>query len=198
MQHNARFALAGVNSMFVFVAVEQRVHVDQPRPHCRYREHAELDAQIAANDLEQLRLTAVRVEKQHFANAGAMHAFAELEPDPCQRFVGQSQCARESEVLVGLADGHHRQHQRGAVGRHQFDRARDDAGIDRRIDPDRQMRAMLFDGADRKDCHNALRVDVSEILRGQIPPPTRFKHHALSPAYGAAVRDSPAPGLSAA
>ncbi len=185
MQHHACFALAGVNAVPVFAGIEQFIHVNQPRPHRRDRVHAELDAQLAANDLEQLRLTAVRVEKQYFADAGTMHAFAELEPDPRQRFVGQRQCARESEVLVGFADGHHRQHKRGVVGRHQFDRARDDTCIDRGIDPDRQMRAMLFDRTDRKDGHNAIRVDVGEVLRGQIPPPTRLKDHASSPAIRA-------------
>src|SRR3979490_3015741 len=82
MQHNACFALAGVNSMLVLVGVEQRVHVNQPRPHRRYREHAELDAQIAANNLEQLRLTAVRIEKQYLADAGAVHPSADVEPEP--------------------------------------------------------------------------------------------------------------------
>ena len=64
--------------------------------------------------------------------------------------------AGKSEVLVGLADRHHRQHQRRTIRRHQLDRARDDAGIDRGIDPDRQMRPVLFDRADRKDRHRAL------------------------------------------
>ena len=123
-------------------------------------------------------MSAVRIEEKKLANPGAMHALAELEPGPPHGLVGQRQRTRESEVLVGLADRHHRQHKGGAIGRHQFDRTGDDTCIDRCIDPDRQMRSVLFDRADRKDCHDALRVEIAKILRGQIPPPMRFKDHA--------------------
>jgi len=56
--------------------------------------------------------------------------------------------------------------------------------LDRRIDPDRQMRAMLFDGADRKDCHDAFRVDVGEVLVVSSHHQCDLRAHASSPALG--------------
>jgi hypothetical protein len=169
MQHHAGFALAAMNAMPVFVGVEQPIHVDQPRPHHADREHAELDAQIAADDLQQLRLAAMRVQEQDLADAGAMHAFADFVPDPAKGLVRQGQRARKRQMLVGLSDRQHRKHQGGAIRRHQFHRPRHDAGIDRGVDPDRQMRSVLFDGTDRKDRDHALRIETRESPASSDP-----------------------------
>ena len=57
--------------------------------------------------------------------------------------------------------------------RQQFDRARDDAGIDRGIDPHRQMWPMLFHRANGKHCDGSFAIEPREIDGRQIPPPTR-------------------------
>jgi hypothetical protein len=122
--------------MFVFSDLEQIVHVNQPRPHHRYRKHAKPDAQIPADNVQELRLAAVRVEKKKLANPSAMYAFTKFKPGSRKGSVRQRQRTWESKMLVRLADRHHRQDERGAVGRHQFDRARDNTCIDRCIDTD--------------------------------------------------------------
>ena len=80
-------------------------------------------------------------------------------------------------MLIGFSDRHHRQHQRRAVGWHQFDCARHDAGVDRGVDPHRQMRSVLLNRGDGKDRNHTFRVEAGEVLRRQIPPPMRFQNH---------------------
>jgi hypothetical protein len=76
-------------------------------------------------------------------------------------------------MFVGLADRGHRKHKRRTVLRHQLDRAGHDACVDRGIDPNRQMWAVLFDRPDGKHRDGPLAVEPRKIDCSQIPPPTR-------------------------
>ena len=73
-------------------------------------------------------------------------------------------------MLIGLADRHHRQHENGQIVRDLWYRPLDNAAIYSTVHPDRQMGAMLFDGADRKHGDRAFGIDSREFLGRQVLP----------------------------
>jgi hypothetical protein len=73
-------------------------------------------------------------------------------------------------VFIGLADRHQRQHEDGQVVRDLRHRPLDDAAIYSTVHPDRQMGAMLFDGADRKHGDCAFGIKACKFLGRQVLP----------------------------
>jgi hypothetical protein len=57
--------------------------------------------------------------------------------------------------------------------RHQLDRAGHDTRVDRGIDPNRQVRPVLFDRADGKHRDGSFAIEPRKIDCRQIPPPPR-------------------------
>ena len=114
-------------------------------------EHVAAHAQVARHDVGDLRLAAVAVEQHELAHACAGDALADLGPQPDQRLGRKRERAGIGDVLVRLADGHRRQERHRQVGRQQLHRPRDHAAIDRRVDLDRQVRAVLLDGRHWQD-----------------------------------------------
>ena len=123
--------------------IEQLVHVDQPRPH---RQVTANMSSFTRSSRQTMSITCgwppCEIQEQDLAAAGAMDALAEFEYQTrpsvsCDnvRVPGKARCS--SDFPIGII----RQHQCHAVGRHQLHRPRDDARVDRRVDPNRQMRA---------------------------------------------------------
>jgi hypothetical protein len=125
----------------------------------------------------------VAVEQDQLADTGAVDALADLGPDADQGFRRQRQGTGESLMLVGFADRHHRQNQDRQVFRDLRNRPPEDAAIYGTVHPDRQMRTMLFDGADRKHGNRVFTIDSREILGRQILPVAapRSNHETSSP-----------------
>jgi hypothetical protein len=109
------------------------------------------------------------------ADAGARHALADFGPQPGEGLGRQGQGAGERLVLVGLADRHQRQKRGRQIGRQPAQHLVDDTLIDARVDRDREVRSVLFDGADRQHRDHPLAVERGEIRGGHFLPELRRK-----------------------
>ena len=76
----------------------------EPAPLRGGDQHAEPHAQLARDDADHIVVAAVRIDDDQLAQAGAMHALADLAPDPGEvvRRVGDR--AGRAQMLVGFAD----------------------------------------------------------------------------------------------
>src|SRR6267154_1484302 len=104
MKHDAGLDRTAMNAVPEFRRVEQIAHVDDVEPGTVNGKHAEPNPQITAQDVDELRLPAMRIEDDDAAAPGAVHALGQIEPEPRQRFVRDAERPRKGNVLVGFAD----------------------------------------------------------------------------------------------
>ena len=111
MEHHGGLDSAAVDAVLHLGRREKPVRQAGAEPAAHHDEHLQPDPQVAGDDVHDLRLAAVAVEQDQLADTGAVDALADLGPDADQGFRRQRQGTGESLMLVGLADGHHRQNQ---------------------------------------------------------------------------------------
>src|SRR5215472_14835197 len=133
-------------------------------------QHAEPYAQIARDDADHIGIAAVRIGDHHLAQAGAMHAFADLEPAANEIVGRMGDGAAGAQMLIGLSDrlGGKEQHAQivGQTRQHGLDQALGDRGIGH----DRKMRAMLLGRGDRQDRKRGIRIKPGKFARLELRP----------------------------
>jgi len=90
-----------------------------------------------------------------------------------QRLIIDAESTGKGGVLIRLSYILGRKDQQLQVLWQEFQGPRQNSGIDRRIDADRQMWSVLFNRTDRQHGDRASRIEAGELLRRQIPPVTR-------------------------
>src|SRR5262245_36621761 len=115
MEHERRLDVAGVDAVDkVEVGIKPR---GQPEtaPLGGDDEHAEAHAQLPRDDADDIDVAAVRVGNHHLAQAGAMHAFADLDPAAHEIIRQMADGAGGTQMLVGLSDRLHRQDEHAEI-----------------------------------------------------------------------------------
>ena len=186
MKHERRLDVAGVDAMDkVEVGVEP---CGQPEtaPLGGDHQHAEAHAQLAREDADDVDIAAVRVGDHHFAQARAVHAFADLDPDAHEIIGRMGDRAGGAQMLVGFSDRLRRQNQHaeivGQARQHGLDQALADGGIGQ----DRQVRPVLLGRGDRQDCHRRIRIERGKFARLELRPEPPGSHYPIAriwPAY---------------
>src|SRR5262249_3677218 len=127
-------------------------------------------AQIARYDADHIGIAAVRIGDHHLAQAGAMHAFADLEPAANEIVGRMGDGAAGAQVLIGLSDrlGGKEQHVEivGQTRQHGLDQALGDRGIGH----DRKMRTVLLGRRDRQDRKRGIRIKPGKFARLELRP----------------------------
>ena len=104
MQHERGLDVAGVNAM---AGVEGRIEARrqaEPAPLRGGDQHAEPHAQLAPDDADHIVVAAVRIDDDQLAQAGAMHALADLAPDTSEIVRRIRDRAGRAQMLVGFSD----------------------------------------------------------------------------------------------
>ena len=101
-------------------------------------------AQIPRHDVHQADLSAMAVQQQQFADAGARHAGTKLHPHAHQSLRGQGQCSGETDMFVALSHLLGRQEQHRKFGRQMGQRGLQHAVDQCAVHAQRQMRSMLL------------------------------------------------------
>src|SRR6266851_3206532 len=93
-EHERGLDLAGMNAVREFLVGEQTLGIAEPVPGGGDHEHAEADAQIARDDIDDRRIAAVRIDDDELLDARAVHALADLGPGADRAFCRKRQRAR--------------------------------------------------------------------------------------------------------
>src|SRR5260221_9673492 len=178
-----------MDAVLGFLRREEPRNPSERRKIAAHHEHRVPDAEVARDDLHDLRLAAMAVHQDEFAQPGTVDAFTDLGPQPDQGLGAQRQSPGKGLVLVRLADLHRRQHE-DAVG-HQRHRRAHDALIDDRVDAERQMRPVLLDRGDRQNSDDTLDIERGREIRGDEVAPE--SSHGLVRGKGTGQRRSRIP-----
>ena len=175
MQHRRRLDEAGMDAVARFGLRDEPGGIAHAHPAGGEAEHVGLDPQRASGDLEDRDIAAMGVEEDEPADAGARHALAGLDQHGLQRRRVERQHARKGEVLVGFRHRDGRQekdlrilHGGGRAQRHRFG----EDGVCRQ----RQMGAVLLDGADRQQGDGGIRHQRLQIVSLQVAPVPKSHH----------------------
>ena len=181
IEHQRRLDVARMDAVLRFDRVVHAVRQTEPAPVRGDREHRAAHAQFARRGRDHRGVAAVRIGEDELAQAGAMHALADLDQHAQQRVGRQCQRAGRQDVLVRLADRLHRQHQHADVVGQPLPQHREHAVRDRGVGHHRQMRPVLLGRRDRQNRNRVGGVETFEILRGQFAPEKCTSRHVSSP-----------------
>ena len=148
--------------------VEQR----QIKPVDAIHQHAEPGAQIPRHHIEQPDLTAVRIKQHQFVDAGGRHRFGNFRPQANEGVGFERQRAGKARVFGAETDRLRRQKQRGQIIRQVRQRGGNDALGQRRIDVERQVRAVLFSRGHRQHGDAARQIELGKVGTFKIGPET--------------------------
>ena len=180
MQHERSLDVAGVNAM---AGIEGRIEArrqPEPAPLRGGDQHAEPHAQLAPDDADHIVVAAMRIDDDQLAQAGAMHALADLAPDTSQIVRRIRNRAGRAQMLVGFSDRLRGQEQYAELVGKSREHGTDHALGDRGVGHDRKMRAMLLGGGDRQDRKGGIGIESGELARLELRPETLEGHYAIA------------------
>ena len=139
---------------------------------------------MARDDIEHLRLSAMRIQQQQPAYPGARDALAQLDQQMGEGLGGEKQRAGIGDMLLALADALDRQRRDRQVGGGRRQGAIEQFAVDAAIDEHRQMRPVLLDRTDRKHGDGVSRQPAELRPAHVLPAPTGksaiVPHHTVA------------------
>ena len=176
VQHDRGLDQAAVDAVGQLVGVDEAVRrrpAQIARPH---HQHGVACPQALGDDVDDLRLAAVRVEDDELAQAGTRQRGADLRP-ACDQGLGLvAQRAFVVAMLDAVADRLGRQDQDGRVDVERGKGCGDDPVGNHAVGAQRQVGAVLFDRADRQHGDRRPAIQSRDIAGGQVVPGADVRH----------------------
>ena len=174
MQHQGGLKIAAMDAVGAFLRRIQALGLAKIAPLAFHHHHPGLHPQLAAQDRDQVQIAAVGIDDHHFFQARPRHRQPDLGPGIKRGFGRIGQRAFGVDMLVGFADGLHRQDQNVDVLRAGGAQMGEHAFVDVLINTHRQVRPVLFHGGSGQDDDGFFRVHVGKFRSAELGPVVSF------------------------